>query len=364
MKLETELDEIEFVAPCGMEETFDLEVEHSDHTFFANDISVSNSHAVAYAINSYQCAWLLTYYPDEWITTYIDYCATEKGKVSGKEDPKAVALSEAHALGYEIGKPDINYSERDYIIKDKKLIPSFSSLKHIGTSVLSEINEFRPYKTIEDLLFSKTIIGPQWRHSKLNKRAMATLVKLEAFESLGLVGEGKMFKNYRQLYYVLVEKGEELKKAVSKKKKTHLEELAQFIEEAKELPDFTLEEKVQFSVELSGTVDIGLIITPEVREYFRSQNIGSIDEWEDGDQDTWMWAIVKSATIAKTKNNKPYIRMRLYGESGNTQNCFCWNFNEKVDKPMPENSLILSRFKRSDFGFSTFWKGIDVITEK
>jgi len=199
--------------------------------------SFNKSHALAYAITSYQCAWFLTYYPDEWITTYIDYCATEKGKQTGKEDPKAVALGEARSLGYSIGKPDINLSERDYSIQNTKLIPSFTSLKHVGVSVLSEINEYRPYKKIEDLLFNP---NNTWRPHKFNKRALGTLIKLEAFDSMGLVGEDKQFKNYRQLYHVLIDRGDELKRAVSKKKKTHTEDLAKYVLEAQELSDWTL----------------------------------------------------------------------------------------------------------------------------
>lgn len=321
--------------------------------------SFNKSHAVAYAITSYQCAWLLTYYPDEWITTYIDYCATEKGKVTGKEDPKAVALSEAKALGYEIGRPDINLSERDYTIQNKKLIPSFNSLKGIGVSAFNELNEFRPYNSLEDLLFNAS---GTWKHSKFNKKALGTLVRLEALESMELVGEGKLFSNYRQAYYVLVERSDELKRACTKKKKTHTEDLAKYIEEAKLLPDWTLEEKVVFSKELSGKVDLNLIVTPEVANYFVQKGIQSIDDLEDDDQ--WVWCIVKTCVQAMTKKDKPYMKMKVYGQSGTDKTVFCWNFKPGKDKLIPENALILGRFKSSDFGMSTFFGTLEVITGK
>lgn len=321
--------------------------------------SFNKSHAVAYAITSYQCAWFLTYYPDEWITTYIDYCATEKGKQAGKEDPKSIALSEAKALGYEIGKPDINLSERDYTIQSKKLIPSFASLKYVGLTVLNEINQYRPYKSIEDLLFNA---NDTWRHSKFNRRALGTLIQLGALESMDLVGEGKTFENYRQAYYVLVEHNDALKRAVSKKKKTHKEDLARYIEEARKLPDWTLEEKVVFSKELSGTVDINLIVTPEISKYFDANNIKSIDEREDDDQ--WVWCIVKSCQVAQTKKGKSYMKMRVYGASGTDCTVFCWNYKAGKDKLIPENALILGRFKGSDFGLSVFFNSIEVVTEK
>jgi DNA polymerase-3 subunit alpha len=319
--------------------------------------SFNKSHAVAYAIISYQCAWFLTYYPNEWVTTYIDYCSTTKGKQTGKEDPKAVALSEAKSLGFTIGKPDINLSEKEYIVKNNKLIPSFASLKYVGSGVLGEIMQYRPYQTIQDLLFNN---DGSWRHSRLNKRALSTLIKLEAFDSMNLVGEEKTFANYRQLHYVLVEKGDALKRACSKKKKTHNEELAKCIEEAKQLPDWSLEEKISFSKELSGSIDLSLIVTPEIAEYFDAKGIVSIDEREHDDQ--WVWCVVKNSVVAKTKSEKDYLRMKVYGQSGQDKTVFCWNFKPAKDKPIPENSLIIGRFKESPFGLSAFFGGLEIIT--
>lgn len=318
--------------------------------------SFNKSHAVAYSIISYTCAWLLTYHSSEWITSYIDYCATEKGKQAGKEDPKAIAISEAKGLGFSIAKPDINHSERDYVIIDEQLIPSFSSLKHVGTTVLNEINEFRPYKSIEDLLFNA---DDTWRHSKFNKRALSTLVKLEGFASMGLVGDDCMFKNYRQLHYVLIEKGDDLKKAATKKKKTHRADLATYIEEAQELDDWSLGEKVEFSKSLSGMVDIDMIVTPDIADYFRKQGIASIDNREDDDQ--WVWCIVKSAKEAKTKAGKPYMRMKVYGASCTDMEIFVWNFKPPQDRLIPDNSLIIGRFKKTDFGMSSFFGGLEII---
>ena len=315
------------------------------------------SHAVAYAITSYQCAWFLTYYPEEWITTYIDYCATEKGKQAGKEDPKAIALSEAKALGFAIGKPDINLSEKEYTIRDGKLIPSFASLKHVGMTVLNEINEYRPYNNIEDLLFNP---NDTWRHSKFNKRALSTLVKLEAFGSMGLVGEDKMFKNYRQLHHVLVDKGDDVKRAINRKKnKNHKEVLQKLIEEAQNLEDFTLNEKVEFSKQLSGTIDMDLIVTPEIKQFLDASGIESVDSWSD-EEDTY-WAIVKSSSKATTKTGKTYLRINMYGQEGKDYQCFCWNFNPNKDKIIPENTLIIGKFKNGNFGFSSFYGKIEIL---
>lgn len=320
--------------------------------------SFNKSHAVAYAITSYQCAWFLTYYPDEWITTYIDYSATEKGKVAGKEDPKVTALNEAKALGYKVGKPDINLSENEYTLTTlnghKTLIPSFASLKHVGSTVVREIKDFRPYKTMEDLLWTENLLHTVWRHSKFNKRALATLVKMEAFDSMGLVGPDKPFKNYKQMHEVLIDKGDQIKKALARKKnRNHKELLEQFIQEAQTVEDWTSEEKLKNQMELSGSFDIGLICTPQIEEFLLKNKIEPIEAWEN-DQ-TAYWAIVQSSTVAQTRTGKKYLRLGLMGSDGSVHVCNVWSFGGSAEEiaKVQKNSIITSVFQKNDFGLST-----------
>lgn len=322
--------------------------------------SFNKSHATAYAITSYQCAWLLTHYPDEWIATYIDYSATEKGTVTGKESPISIALGEAKSLGYKIGKPDVNVSDVDYQVKNKTLIPSFRALKHVGIPALSEIKEFRPYTSIEDILWNP---DETWRHSKLNRKALGTLVMLEAFDSLNVVGEDKPFKNYKQMYHVLVDNNEEFKRACARKKKPRPKELLEkLIQEAQSIEDWTVAEKIEFSQKLAGTVDMNMVVTPEVRDYLESQGIGSIDEWKDEKQ--YLWCVVKNSKVAKTKTGKDYLRLSVIGESGSERGCFVWGYSKNKHAPIDNYTLILARFKKSDFGLSTFYQSIEVLTTR
>lgn len=355
----------EFVKKC--KEANDVDESVSGEIFDEMEAliaySFNLSHGLSYAMTSYQCAHLMTYHPDEWITTYIDYSTTEKGKIVGKEDPKAVALSEALALGYTIGKPDINLSDLNFTVKDKVLIPSFASLKHCGKSVTEEIFENRPYKSVEDLLF--TADGESWKHSKFNKRALSTLIKIGAFDSMDIVGPEShhVFKNYKQMNEVLVEQGDDLKRIISlKKNRNHKERLAELIQEVQTMDDWELSEKVEFSKSLTGSVDLGLIVTPEIRAFFNKNNITSIEDWTSKEEYTW--AIVSSAKIATTKTKKKYLRASIYGESGATFNCFMWSFREGKDKIIPSNTLVLCKFDKSDFGYSCWFGGVEILEKK
>ncbi len=316
----------------------------------------NKSHAISYTICSYQCAHLLTYHQDEWIASYIDYCATEKGKVAGGEDPKAVALKEAGALGYSIGKPDINLSKNEYTIElingQKVLLPSFSSIKNIGVSVQREINDYRPYKTLEELLWTENSLHLVWRHSKFNKRALGNLIKMESFASMDLVGPDKTFKNYKQMYEVLVERADQLKRAVSRKKnRNHKELLAQFIQEVQTMDDWTVAEKLKNQLELAGSVDRSLIVTPDIEAFLTEHDIQPIELY-DNDQTNY-WAIVSGVSEALTKTKKKYLKLKLMSFNGMEFSCNIWNYNPATGTLPEKNSVIIASFKKNDFGMST-----------
>lgn len=347
----------EFISKCKSVNNIDerLSGEIFDDVEKFVSYSFNKAHAVSYATVSYQCAWFLTHYPEEWIATYIDYCVTEKGKAKGKEDPKAVAIAEAKALGFKFSRADINKSGADTEIENQCIIPSFESLKGVGAVAMQEINRFRPYKTVEDLLW----VGDTWKHSKFNKRALETIVCLEALDSLNIVGPDKQFKNYKQLHHVIIENNDKLKRAISKKKKEHKEVLAKLIEEAQSIEDWTIEEKMNFSQELTGTIDIDLIVTPDVREYFYKSGIRSVDRWED--EEELHWAVADSCTIKTTATGRKYLRLIVYGDSMEKEICSIWNFNDKKDKMLPSNMLFLAKFKKNNFGLSTSYGQLEVL---
>lgn len=330
----------------------------------------NKSHAMAYAITSYQCAWFLTYYPDEWITTYLDYCTTDKGKVSGQEDPKSVAMSEARTLGYFITKPDINLSEGEFTLKDGKIVPSFVSVKNVGKSVINELRDFRPYKNLADLLVNS---DGTWRHSKLNKRALGNLVKLGAFESMDLVSEegDKTFRNYKDMHTALIDHYDELKRVSMRKKNNSVPEaLSKIIEEINKTPseDWSMEEKIKFSKELAGTIDLDLIVTSEISNYLGKANILPLDQYGSlcADEDAhpkdcncgglFYWAIITGEQNKKTKNGKDYLRVKCCSQSGADIWFNIWNYKPHKDGS-PEFKLytmVVGRWNQNDIGFSTF----------
>lgn len=319
--------------------------------------SFNKSHAIAYAITSYQCAWFLTYYPDEWITSGIDYCSMEKGKISGKEDPKTKAIQEAKSLGYKIVKPDINISELEFTTHptiEKTLVPSFSSMKYVGKTVVDEIKRFKPYKTINQLLINE---DGTWRHSKFNKRALATLIKLEALDSLELPT-----KNYKQLYWVLIDNFDMLKRTSARKKNNDVKPIIeQLLKEASEKikEDWTKEEKITNQIELAGSFDLNLLVSDALITKLSKRNINSIDktsEMVSGEEDV-CWMVVDHTETAMTKTNKKYLKIFAFGPTYRQFKIFVWNLKED-GLQINKNDVIITALKKTDFGLSTFMNKI------
>jgi DNA polymerase III alpha subunit len=315
--------------------------------------SFNKSHALTYATTSYICSWFLTYYPDEWIAAGLDYCSQDKGKASGKEDPQVVAMAEARKLGFTFSKPDINKSAFGFELDSsnaKVIIPGFASLKHVGKSALWEIDKFRPYTRLEDLLINS---DGTWRHSKFNKRSLSTLIKLEALESLGLVGEGKTFRNYKEMHNILVDEYDQLKRISARKKNNNvLEALNKMIEDSrnKDCPDWSQEEKVAFCSELSGTVDIDLLISKETRERLEKLKIDSLDQYPYSEDEYQKqpasphWAIIKNASLVNSKSGaSTYLMIKAFAESGEEYRINIWRWNEAINHLKP-NAVISAVF--------------------
>lgn len=326
----------------GKRRTFDLEVAHDDHQFVLhNGTLTSNSHAVSYAIDTYMCAYLLTYYEPEWLCAYAETYS------DGSDKKRLQAFSEIKALGYNIVKLDINHADKTWtILPGKRFMPSFLTCKGIGMAAIDEIIRNRPYHTVYDLLWDEE---GNWKHSKFNKRVFENLIKVEAFDSMDIVGDDKYFVNYRHMHACIVERWSDLRK------KNGRELLDTLAREGRDIPPWTRDEKVQMYSTLLGSYDIGMLMPDDVKARLRDKGVTSIDDAEEG-QKKIHWFIIVKAAKKKTKNGKQYLMTNVQGESGETYRMFVWGYKEgKHD--IQHNRAYIAEVEKTDFGLSTTpWK--------
>lgn len=310
------------------------------------------AHAYSYAYITYQCAFLMTYFEPEWLCSYIE-------SMLGDPDTRKKALAEIRAMGYEVAKVDINRSGKEWEISDdnKTFYPSFQTLKGIGMSAINELLQKRPYNKLEDLIWDE---NGDVKHSKFNKKAMESLVKIGAFESMNLVGPDKMFESYRQLHHVIIEGAGGLKKRLKKDPEYHLNKLKQLIEESKQLPDWDRSEIVKSQIELFGSVDPDSLLTDEIRASLNEHDITGIEECKSKGVH---WFILSDAKKKTAKTGRNYLLLSVFGADGSTYRMFVWSSGDAEASVLKKYACYVGQVKNDKMGFSTNLRDIREVSE-
>ncbi|MBW3548501.1 MAG: DNA polymerase III subunit alpha [Actinobacteria bacterium] len=144
------------------------------------DYAFPKSHAYGYGLVAYQTAYLKAHHP-------VEYLAALLTSVKDDQDRSAVYLNECRAMGITVLVPDINVSLSEFAARyddeGSGFIPfGLSAVRNVGEGLVRLIIEERerngPFTDFYDFCER---VDPQ----VLNKRAVESLVKAGAFDSLG-----------------------------------------------------------------------------------------------------------------------------------------------------------------------------------
>jgi DNA polymerase III alpha subunit len=285
---------------------------------------------------------------------------------AGQPDKRAKAIKELKSFGYEIAKVDINYATEKWSIVDNAdgtthFMPSFLTVKGVGPSAVEEIKRWRPYKSVDDLLWCK---DGTWKHSKFNKRAFENLIKIGAFDSTGIVGpsdgtEQKPFKSYRAMHKCLIEDNGKLKH-----KKNGKKELEKRMSESADISEWSKKERIIFSKDLVGSFDVNLVLSSKIRDKLDELKVQVIDDFDVEKSSTQLcWFIIENTTPRLTKNGKEYLLIEVTGLMGKAYKIYCWGWNpDKHD--VQKNQAYVGELQKSQFGFSTQIFKIKAVGEK
>jgi len=165
---------IQTITSLGKQDTWNLHVNHPDHNYFlSNNIVSKNSHSYAYSLLGYWECWLKTHYPTEFMTALMS--------IERDQEKLSSYISEARSLGIDTCSPDLNESERGFVIEDKKLRFGLESIKGLGKGASSYIIKARgniPFKDFWDFM-------SRVNRQKVTSNKVEVLVKAGAFDSMG-----------------------------------------------------------------------------------------------------------------------------------------------------------------------------------
>jgi DNA polymerase-3 subunit alpha len=148
----------------------------------------NKSHAAAYAVISYQTAYLKAHYTAEFLAASMNLDIGDTGKIW-------MFSNEAKIFGIEVLLPDINASSAYFKINDGKILYGLAAIKGVGIKIIDEI-EIRKNKNGGEFKNLGEFIS--LCSDCLNKRAMESLVKAGAFDSLH-ANRGELYENLENL---------------------------------------------------------------------------------------------------------------------------------------------------------------------
>lgn len=281
------------------------------------------SHAVCYSILSYQCAYLLNYYPSEWMVAFLD---------KEPEDRKELAISIAKSFGFNIQRLDINLSHYAWEIHpddNKTLIQPLSSIKGLGDTAIQQIMSNRPFKKIEELIFNEKIV-----YSKLNKKALDVLIRSQALNCL----MDDRFTGLKHFWSAV---------AVDRPKtpKKFLENIEKYKDEG----DFSVDEKLEYMVVLTGVFPINLVMNEALVLRLEQKQIKPISQLEESGV---CWFVTRSVEQKKSKSGKDFFLVKAVDITGASTEFKIWSINLKKDV-IYTNHPYMGKMKIDSWGVST-----------
>lgn len=135
----------------------------------------NKAHAASYAIVCYRTAYMKCHYPREYMAALLTSVLDSSGKV-------AEYIGECRELGIRLLPPDVNASDADFTVAGRDIRFGLVAIKNIGEKfirlLMAEREENGPFTGFEE--FCRRMAGKE-----LNRRAVESLVRSGAFDSLG-----------------------------------------------------------------------------------------------------------------------------------------------------------------------------------
>ena len=156
------------VSEAAAQSIYDEIVDFANYAF-------NKSHAVCYAVVSYQTAYLKCHYPRQYMAALMTSVLDSAVKISAY-------IAECKELGIALLPPDINHSEDHFSVEEGGIRFGLGAVKNIGRGLIRSMaakrREGGPFRSMQDFL-------ERMDEGELNKRAVENLIRCGAMDSFG-----------------------------------------------------------------------------------------------------------------------------------------------------------------------------------
>ncbi|MGW8272891.1 MAG: DNA polymerase III subunit alpha, partial [Thermodesulfovibrionales bacterium] len=133
----------------------------------------NKSHSAAYAFVAYQTAFLKANFPVEFMAANLSADMDNTEKV-------VKFITECRAMGIEVLPPDINLSEREFMVLGRSIRFGLEAVKGVGSAAIESVLEARlsaPFTSLEDFMLRVD-------SRRVNKKVVEKLIKAGAFDAI------------------------------------------------------------------------------------------------------------------------------------------------------------------------------------
>ena len=135
----------------------------------------NKAHAVSYAIVAYRTAYMKRHHPREYMAALLTSVLENSGKV-------AEYIAECKEMGIRLLPPDVNESGPNFTVSGENIRFGLVAIKGIGWGVINALVSERErggaFRSFEE--FCRRMAG-----GEMNRRALESLIRAGAFDSLG-----------------------------------------------------------------------------------------------------------------------------------------------------------------------------------
>ncbi|UYN84942.1 MAG: DNA polymerase III subunit alpha [Microcella sp.] len=207
-----------------------------------SDYAFNKAHSAAYGVVSYWTAYLKAHYPAEYMAALLT-------SVGDSKDKMAVYLNECRRMGITVLPPDVNESIGYFAAVGDDIRFGMGAVRNVGFAVVEHIVAAREstsrFTSFHDFL--KKVPAPV-----ANKRAIESLIKAGAFDSLGSTRRALMEVHEGAVEAAVKEKRAEEVGDVGFDFDSLFDEPEQGAEHVPERPEWAKKDKLAFEREMLG----------------------------------------------------------------------------------------------------------------
>ena len=305
------------------------------------DYGFNKSHAAVYAVLAYRTAYLKAHFPAEFMAANLsnEIHSADKDKLSE-------CISEGRKIGLAIDPPDINRSDKFFIVLDGIIVFGFLGIKGIGAGPADEIIEKRnsgPYASFMDFLDRVTLQTNQQNQQIVSRKVIELLVKTGAFDNFGINRPTLLANMERAIEHAQNKKNEGKFGQVSLFDKSGEQTFPDF--EFTQMPEMDRTEQLNIEKELIGFYFSGhpLDAFEEARKAYVMYDIAGLSNAVPGNYT--LIGILKSLKPHTDKTGKTMAFGTLEDYSGELDIVFFGEAWETCREKLRQNDIIAVRGK-------------------